>query len=318
MVARTVMTMTWKTNDIPDLTGKRAVITGVTGGLGLHTAIELARHGAELVVTARNADKAADSVKRITDDVSSAKIDVVSLDLADLSDTKRAASEVAKTYDRIDILINNAGIMATPKATTVDGFELQIGTNHLGHFAWTATLWPLLVASAARVVTVSSFMHRSVNSIDLRSLTIEGSPRRYGRWKSYGESKLADLLFALELDRRTKAANIPVVSVAAHPGYASTNLTKPTSGSKALFLPGMAMHQVSKILGQPAAHGAWPLLMAATDAELTGGEYVGPSGPSEMRGRPHLVGTSRTARDQELASGLWMASESAIGRSFDV
>ncbi|MCW2751221.1 MAG: short-chain dehydrogenase [Aeromicrobium sp.] len=310
--------MTWRTDDIPDLTGKRAVITGVTGGLGLGTAIELARHGADLVVTARNAAKADDAVARIEKDAPGAEVDVVSLDLADLADAKRAAGEVVKTYDRVDILINNAGIMATPKSQTAEGFELQIGTNHLGHFAWTATLWPLLVSSSARVVTVSSFMHKSVNDIDLRSLTKEGSPRRYGRWKSYGESKLADLLFALELNRRAKASGVPVVSVAAHPGYASTNLTKPTSGSKAMFLPGVAMHQVSKVLGQPAAHGAWPLLMAATDPELTGGEYVGPSGFSEMRGRPKLVGMSRTAKDENLAAALWAASESATGIPFNV
>lgn len=310
--------MTWRTDDIPDLTGKRAVITGVTGGLGLSTAIELARHGADLVVTARNAAKADDAVASIQKAAPGSKVDVVSLDLADLANTTTAAKGVVAAYDRIDILINNAGIMATPKGQTAEGFELQIGTNHLGHFAWTATLWPLLASSSARVVTVSSFMHKSVTNIDLRSLTKEGSPRRYGRWKSYGESKLADLLFALELNRRTKASGVPVVSVAAHPGYASTNLTKPAAGSRASFLPGVAMHQVSKVLGQSAAHGAWPLLMAATDADLTGGEYVGPSGFSEMRGRPQLVGMSRTAKDEDLASALWSASESATGIPFDV
>ena len=310
--------MSWKTSDIPDLTGKRAVITGVTGGLGVNTAIELARHGAALVVTARNAQKAEEAVARIESEAPGADVDVVSLDLADLEDTKRAARDVISAYDRVDILVNNAGVMATPKSQTADGYELQIGTNHIGHFAWTATLWPLLVSSSARVVTVSSFMHRSVTGIDLRSLTKEGSPRRYGRWKSYGESKLADLLFALELDRRTKASGVPVVSVAAHPGYASTNLTKPSAGASGLFLPDTAMHQVSKILGQPAAHGAWPLLMAATDPELTGGEYVGPAGFSEMRGRPKLVGMTRTAQDPNLANALWAASESAAGVDFSV
>ena len=235
--------MTWRTSDIPDLTGRRAVITGGTGGLGVHTAIGLARHGASLVVTARDAKKADEALARIEQGAPGAGVDVISLDLADLADTKRAAGEVVAAYDRVDILVNNAGVMATPKSETADGYELQIGTNHIGHFAWTATLWPLLVSSRARVVTVSSFMHKSVTGIDLRSLTKEGSPRRYGRWKSYGESKLADLLFAVELDRRTKASGTPVVSVAAHPGYASTNLTKPSSGSTGLYLPDTAMHQ---------------------------------------------------------------------------
>ena len=310
--------MTWRTSDIPDLTGRRAVITGVTGGLGVHTAIGLARHGASLVVTARDAKKADEALARIEQGAPGAGVNVISLDLADLADTKRAAGEVVAAYDRVDILVNNAGVMATPKSETADGYELQIGTNHIGHFAWTATLWPLLVSSRARVVTVSSFMHKSVTGIDLRSLTKEGSPRRYGRWKSYGESKLADLLFAVELDRRTKASGTPVVSVAAHPGYASTNLTKPSSGSTGLYLPDTAMHQVSKVLGQPAAHGVWPLLMAATDPDLTGGEYVGPSGLSEMRGRPKLVGMTKTARDPNLATALWAASESAVGVEFRV
>ena len=310
--------MTWSTDDIPDLTGKRALITGVTGGLGLHTAIGLARHGADLVVTARDGAKAHRAVSEIVADSPGTAIDVISLDLADLSDVRRAADDVAKTYDRVDILINNAGIMATPKATTKDGFELQMGTNHLGHFAWTAILWPLLRESEARIVAVSSLAHSQVTGIDLRSLTPEGSPRRYSRWKSYGESKLADLLFALELDRRAKAAGVNVTSVAAHPGVASTNLTRTGPTVNGASLPGMAMHQLAKIISQPGAHGAWPLLMAATDPSLTGGEYVGPSALHGMRGRPKLVGMSKTARDEALAGVLWAASESATGTPIEV
>jgi NAD(P)-dependent dehydrogenase (short-subunit alcohol dehydrogenase family) len=310
--------MSWSTDDIPDLSGKRAVITGVTGGLGLHTAIGLARHGAELVVTARNATKAEDSVARIQKDAPGTRIDVVSLDLADLADAKRAAAEVAGTYDRVDILINNAGIMLTPKSRTKDGFELQIGTNHLGHFAWTAGLWPLLDASAARVVTVASSAHATAATVDLDSLTPEGSSRRYRRWQSYSESKLANLMFALELDRRAKAAGSPVVSVAAHPGYASTNLTKTGPSVNGLSLPGIGVHQISRIIGQPASHGAWPLLMAATDPSLTGGEYVGPSSLGGWRGRPKLVGMTKIARDEELADDLWAASEAAVDVEFRV
>ncbi len=312
--------MSWRTDDIPDLTGKRAVITGITGGLGFSTARELARHGAELVVTARDASKADDAVVRLREEVPAATVDVVMLDLASLADTKRAASDVLAGFDRIDILINNAGIMATPRSTTVDGFELQIGTNHLGHFAWTGTLWPLLRASDARIVTVSSLMHAPATGIDLRSLTTEGSPRRYWRWQSYSESKLANLSFALELNRRVKAAGIGVVSVAAHPGYALTNLQKTgtSMGGGINALAGTAFHQVSRIVGQSAAMGAWPLLLAATDSSLTGGEYVGPSSLGQTRGRPKLVGMTRWARDADLAGNIWDASEAATGVEFRV
>ena len=312
--------MSWTTDDIPDLTGKRAVITGVTGGLGFNTALDLARRGAELVVTARDAAKADDVVGRLREEVPGVSVDVVALDLADLADTKRAAGEVLSGYDRVDILINNAGIMATPRNSSVDGFELQIGTNHLGHFAWTATLWPLLKESDARVVTVSSLMHARATGFDLRTLTHEGSPRRYGRWKSYSESKLANLSFALELNRRVKAAGLGVVSVAAHPGYALTNLQKTGTslGGGVNALAGTAFQQVSRIVAQSAEMGAWPLLRAATDPALTGGEYIGPSSLGQTRGRPRRVGMTRWARDEDLADNLWDASEAATGVEFPV
>ena len=312
--------MSWSTDDIPDLTGQRAVITGVTGGLGFATALELARHGAELVVTARSEPKADDVVSRLREDTPGVSVDVVSLDLADLADTKRAATEVVAGYDRIDVLVNNAGIMATPRRTTADGFELQIGTNHLGHFAWTAAMWPLLRTSAARIVTVSSLMHTQARGIDLRTLTPGGSPRRYWRWQAYSESKLANLSFALELNRRVKAARLGVVSVAAHPGYALTNLqrTGVGLGGGINTVVGSAFHQVSRIVAQPAEMGAWPLLRAATDPSLTGGEYVGPSSLGQTRGRPKLVGMTRQARDEDLANALWTASEAATGVAFDV
>lgn len=311
--------MSWSTHDMPDLTGKRALITGVTGGLGLHTAIGLARGGAELVVTARNEGKAETAVAQILEDVPGARVDVVSLDLADLADVRRAAADVSKTYDGIDILVNNAGIMVPPRySTTADGFELQMGTNHIGHFAWTAELWPVLRDSGTRIVTVSSLAHTTVGSVDLSALTPDGSSHRYRRWQSYAQSKLANLLFALELDRRAKAAGLAVVSVGAHPGYASTNITKTGPTGSGLSLYGIGMHQVSRIIAQSAASGALPLLMAATDPSLTGGEYVGPAGIRGLRGRPKLVGMNRAARDEELARDLWAASEAAIGASFDV
>lgn len=310
--------MAWTSADIPDQTGRRAVVTGATGGLGLATAVGLARHGAAVTITARDSVKGQEYLDRLSAAVPSADVELQLLDLADLDSAKQAATEVAERHPRIDILVNNAGVMATPDRTTADGFELQIGTNHLGHFAWTATLWPTLAASDARIVTISSMMHRTVKGIDLRSLAPAGSPRRYRRWRSYGESKLANLIFAQELNRRVQASSSRVVSVAAHPGYASTNLQSAGFNLGRSALPGQAMHQISRVIGQPAEHGAWPTLMAATDTSLTGGEYVGPRGPGQMRGRPRLVGMTHAARDEQLAEALWEASESATGVTFDV
>ncbi len=309
--------MSWSTQDIPDQSGRLAVITGATGGLGFHTALELGRAGARLVLTARDEAKADDTVGRLRRELPDVDVEVLSLDLADLADVRRATDELLDRHDRIDVLVNNAGIMIPPYRTTAEGFELQIGTNHLGHFAWTAALWPMLRASRARVVTVSSLAHTTVKGIDLRSLSSKGSPRRYRRWQSYGESKLANLVFALELDRRVKAAEHEVVSTAAHPGLSSTNLQK-TGVGMGSTAAGSAFHQVSRIVSQPAAHGAWPLLMAATDPTFTGGEYVGPGGMGGSRGRPRLVGMTRTARDEQLADALWTASESAAGVAFEV
>ncbi len=309
--------MSWSTKDIPDLSGKTAAITGVTGGLGVNTAIELGRHGASLIVTARDDAKAAVALDRIAKDAPGTSVEVVELDLADLAATKTAAAGLLNSVEHLDILVNNAGVMATPQRLTVDGFELQIGTNHLGHFAWTGTLWPLLRRSETRVVSVASFAHTWVKGIDVRSLTTEGSPRRYRRWQSYGESKLANLLFMLEFDRRLKNHGLPVVSVAAHPGYASTNITATGPSIGGNSLPAMGMHQISKVIAQSAAAGSWPLLMAATDPALGGGEYVGPTHLLGMRGVPKIVGMTATARDAELAGIIWTASEHATGVGFE-
>ncbi len=308
--------MSWSPQDMPDLSGKRAAITGVTGGLGVNAAIQLGRHGAVLTVTARDDAKAAKALEQIAHEAPGTHIEVVQLDLADLTATKTAAQSVRDSIDHLDILINNAGVMAAPRRLTVDGFELQLGTNHLGHFAWTATLWPLLRSSNTRIVTVASSAHTFVHGIDIRSLTTAGSPRRYHRWKSYAESKLANLLFMLELDRRAKSNGLGVTSVGAHPGYAATNLTAAGPRLGGNPLGSMGMHQITRIIAQPAAMGAWPLLMAATDESLTGGEYVGPSQWRQMRGAPKLVGMSRYARDDDLASMIWTASEHATGIAF--
>lgn len=306
--------MSWSIEDIPDLTGRRALVTGVTGGLGEHTAMGLARNGADVVVTARAAAKAAPVMERLRQ-AARGEVTLVDLDLADLASVQRTAESLLRTYDRLDVVVNNAGVMAPPKRRTADGFELQIGTNHLGHFALTGRLWPLVRASSARVVFVSSLAHRVVKGIDLRSLEPGGDPRAYQRWRSYSESKLANLMTALELGER--AAGTGVVSVAAHPGYAATDLQRtgpeldggPTLQSQAMLL-------LNQVVAQPASVGAWPVLLAATLPGLASGAYVGPDGIGEVRGRPTLVGTSAAARDRAARAALWSASQAATGVSF--
>uniref|UniRef100_UPI0028AD9BA4 SDR family NAD(P)-dependent oxidoreductase n=1 Tax=Aeromicrobium sp. TaxID=1871063 RepID=UPI0028AD9BA4 len=228
--------MNWATTDIGDLTGTRALVTGATSGIGTETARQLLRHGADVAITARDDRKAADTVAELGGDV-----EVVSLDLADLAGTIAAARALADQGRPIDILVNNAGVMIPPFSRTTDGFELQIATNHLGHFAWTAALWPLV--RDARIVTVSSLAHTMTKGLDLRSLVPDGDPRRYRRWRSYAESKLANLLFMKELDRRVKSAGLGAVSVASHPGFSATNLTR--SG-------GTAFHFLAGAFSQPA------------------------------------------------------------------
>jgi NAD(P)-dependent dehydrogenase (short-subunit alcohol dehydrogenase family) len=308
--------MSWSTQDMPDLAGKRAVVTGVTGGLGFHTALELARAGAAITVTARNPQKADDTLARLREELPDVDVEVLSLDLADLADVRRAVEELGSRHDRVDVLVNNAGIMIPPYSTTADGFELQIGTNHVGHFAWTAQVWPLL-ADDARVVSVSSLAHLQAKGIDLRSLTPEGSPRTYRRWVSYAESKLANLSFALELDRRLKSAGKAVVSTAAHPGFARTELQKTGVAMGNPFL-GTVVQQVSALASQSAAAGALPSLRAATDPTFTGGEYVGPASLGGTRGAPVIAGMTRWARDEQLARDLWAATEQATGVTFEV
>lgn len=305
-------------DDIPDLSGRTAVVTGVTGGLGLHTARHLARAGATVIGTARNADKAAATLERVRREFPSADVRTHDLDLADLAGVRASAEKLRSSVERIDILINNAGIMIPPKAQTVDGFELQIGTNHLGHFAWTAQIWPLLREPGTRIVQVSSIAHSLVKGIDLRSLTPAGSPRRYRRMTSYGESKLANLLFARELDRRIAAAGLDIASVAAHPGYAATNLASTGTSLNGANLFSAVAHGFTRVVGQSAESGAQPLLMAATDPTLAGGAYTGPGGFKQVRGRPRTVGMTSTASDPEWAENVWAASEAATELTFEV
>ncbi|MFK4086218.1 oxidoreductase [Kribbella sp. NPDC020789] len=294
--------MTWSTSDIPDLTGQRALVTGATSGLGYETAKVLLERGAEVLVAARNPQKTAQTVQALKQATGREPVSV-ELDLADLSSVERAATEVAKSYDRLDILVNNAGVMATPYRQTIDGFELQIGTNHLGHFALTGRLMPLL--HNGRIVTVSSFMHTTARGIAEADLRQPASG--YAKWPQYGKSKLANLLFMFELGRRVP----DVVSVGAHPGYASTHLQAAGPELAGRKLQAKVWSGLN-LFAQSAAAGAWPSLYAATRPDLRSGAYVGP-GFLGLRGRPALVQATRIAQDPTLAGQLWAWSVEATG-----
>ncbi|GAB2743185.1 oxidoreductase [Nocardioides pakistanensis] len=303
----------WTLDDIPDLAGKRALVTGVTSGLGEHVVLELARKGALVVMAARSEEKLTAAVADVKRMLPSASLSPLLMDLADLGSIRRAVEESGR-LGPLDILINNAGVMATPYRRTVDGFELQFGTNHLGHFALTGLLWPQLVESrAARVVTVASQAHRMARTVPLED------PRhptgRYQKWKAYAESKLANLLFAFELERRARARGCPVQSMAAHPGYAATNLFQGMN-LEGTTADGAIAVGATRLLGQPSDIAAQPSLMAATMPGLPGGSYTGPRGYAEMRGLPTVVTASRVARDEDLARQLWEVSEQATGVRF--
>ncbi len=291
----------WDTRDIPDQAGRRVIVTGANSGIGFHAARALTDRGASVTLAVRDLTKGEEAARRIP-----GKTEVRRLDLADL-DSVRAFAE---GWDEpLDLLVDNAGIMAPPYRTTAQGFESQLGTNHLGHFALAGLLLPRLLETAApRVVTVSSGAHR-MGKIRFDDLQSEQS---YKPWHAYGQSKLANLLFCFELQRRADNAGSNLVSVAAHPGYAATNLQTGTSSR----LQDLVMGILNKVVAQSAEAGALPTLMAAT-ADLPGAAYVGPNGPGEARGRPHLVGASDAATDVQTAARLWTVSEELTGVTFD-
>ena len=298
--------MAWTAEDIPDQAGRRAIVTGANSGIGLIAARELARHGAAVVLACRNAAKGEAALAEVRAAAPDADVTLASLDLADLASVRAFAG--ART-DPVDLLVNNAGLMAPPRGTTKDGFELQLGTNHLGHFALTGLLLDrLLAGDAPRVVSLSSNAHR-MGKIDFDDLQGE---RRYFRWTAYGQSKLADLLFMRELDRRARAADLPLTSVAAHPGYTATNLQ--SAAPPAIDRAVMAV--LNRVIAQDAEQGALPALYAATVAGLPGGSYVGPDGPGEWRGSPALVSMSGRANDPETARRLWEVSERLTGVTY--
>lgn len=304
----------WSAADMPDLTGRSAVVTGANSGLGLQTTIELARHGSAVTMACRDAARADAARDRVLALVPGSDVEVATLDLADLSSVHRFASAYAEDRGGLDLLVNNAGVMAVPRATTVDGFERQFGTNHLGHFALTGLLLRTLRARpGARVVTVSSGA-AALGRIRFDDLM---GQRRYQRWLAYGQAKLANQLFAFELARRAEAADLDLVSAAAHPGYAATNLQSQAARIKGSVRREQFWEVVNRGFAQSAADGALPTLYAATAAEVRGGDYFGPGGAFGMRGRPVPVSPVRAAKDRDVAAGLWQVSERLTGVRYD-
>lgn len=301
----------WTAEDVPDQTGRVAVITGSNTGIGYHTALVLAEHGTAVVLAVRDLDKGRAAAESITTACPHATVTVQELDLSSLTSVRDAAEALGAAHRRIDLLINNAGVMYTPKQTTVDGFELQFGTNHLGHFALTGLLLPRMMrVKGSRVVTVSSMAHRIMAAIHFDDLQWENG---YNRIAAYGQSKLANLLFTYELQRRLAANHKSTIAVAAHPGTANTELTR--------YLPPLlrpADRLLMPLVVQSAAMGALPTLRAATDTKVAGGQYYGPSGIGEQRGHPKLVDASKQAHDVELQQRLWAVSEELTGISFPV
>ena len=289
---------------MPDQSGRVAVVTGSNTGIGLETAAALARHGARVVIACRDEAKGRAAAARIVAAGVSGTLDVMVLDLAELASVRSFSVAFRDGFDRLDLLINNAGVMWPPASQTVDGFELQFGTNHLGHFALTARLVdPLRRTHGSRVVTVSSVSHR-FGTIDFDDLHWES--RRYHPNRAYGQSKLANLLFAYELQRRLDRAGIETMSVAAHPGYTGTDLQR-YSGFLRLLNPLLAM---------PTWRGALPTLYAATASGAEPGGYYGPDGFGELRGYPTRVGSSSESTDEAVAARLWQVSEDLVGLKF--
>jgi NAD(P)-dependent dehydrogenase (short-subunit alcohol dehydrogenase family) len=303
----------WTPEQIPDLSGRRALVTGVTSGIGETTVLELARHGAEVVLAARDRGKLDKTLAHVRDAFPEASLHPLVVDLSDLTSV-RLAAEQADKLGPLHLLVNNAGVMATPYHRTVDGLELQMATNHFGPFALTGLLLPRLVESGdGRVVTVSSQASRFTRSAPLEDPRLHG---HYRRWRAYSQSKLANLLFTLELDRRARRLDLPVKALAAHPGYSATGLmgTGYNTGNtrERLRFSATILQAAFELAGQPSSLGALPTLMAAT-ADLPGSTYVGPDGPLQMRGYPRVVNPRRLARDPGAQRRLWQLSEEATG-----
>jgi NAD(P)-dependent dehydrogenase (short-subunit alcohol dehydrogenase family) len=300
----------WTADDVPTQHGRLAVVTGANTGLGFETATVLAARGASVVLAVRDVEKGKHAAARIAEGAPGANVTVQRLDLTSLDSVRAAADEVRTQHPKIDLLINNAGVMYTPKQTTRDGFELQFGTNHLGHFALTGLLLEqMLPVAGSRVVTVSSVGHRIRAQIHVDDLQWE---RSYSRVGAYGQSKLANLMFTYELQRRL-ADKGTTIALAAHPGGSNTelmrNMPAALRGLSSVFTP---------LIAQSAAMGALPILRAATDPGVLGGQYYGPDGFAETRGHPKLVESSKRSHDTDMQRRLWTISEELTGVTFPV
>ncbi len=308
----TSMTATtrWTESDVPDQDGRVAVVTGANSGLGWETARVLAERGARVVLAVRNLDKGRQAVAAITERVPGAKLSLQRLDLASLESVRTAAAELRAAHPKIDLLVNNAGVMYTPRQKTQDGFDLQFGVNHLGHFALTGLLLEaMLPVAGSRVVTVSSFGHRIRADIHFDDLQFD---RSYNGVVAYGQAKLANLMFTYELQRRLDPHGT-TIAAAAHPGAAATelqqNMPGPLRTIATLLLP---------VFTQPAAMGALPTLRAATDPGVTGGQYYGPAGMAGTRGYPKVVASSKKSHVPAVQQRLWTVSEQLTNVTFPV
>ena len=303
------MSAKWTAADIPDQSGRVAIVTGSNSGLGYDTAAALASKGAHVVMAVRNLGKGNEAVERLKKASPAANVTLQELDLSSLDSVRKAAEEMRSAHPRIDLLVNNAGVMYVPtREATQDGFEMQFGTNHVGHFALTGLLLDNMVGvDGARVVTVSSVGHRIMAKIHFDDLHWE---RSYSRIAAYGQSKLANLLFTYELQRRLKAKGVPTVALAAHPGFSDTELMR--------YLPQNIPQFMWKIFTQPADRGALPTLRAATDLGAQGGQYYGPDGIGEVKGHPKVVASSAQSHNEDIQRRLWTVSEELTGVTYPV
>jgi NAD(P)-dependent dehydrogenase (short-subunit alcohol dehydrogenase family) len=306
--------MAWTADDIPAQAGKTFVITGANSGIGYEAALELARKGAHVVLACRDQGKGRAAVDAIKAKHAPASVSLLELDLADLKSIRRFADAVRGAHPALHGLLNNAGVMAIPYRRTVDGFEMQFGTNHLGHFALTGLLLERLLATpGARVVTVSSNAHK-FGAMRWDDLQWE---RGYRKWFAYSQSKLANLLFANELQRRLAAAKAGPISVACHPGYAATNLQGAGPRMQGSSIAGTVMELANRLFAQNAAMGALPTLYAATAPDVRGGDYIGPDGLGEQWGHPKKVRSIARANDAEAQRRLWETSERLTGVRYE-